>query len=506
MMTTTTTTSRLLAVLFVPLFLSACAHKSAAPREAAEASPQSLKARLDEILHRRDDGTLKYTARVIELDTGRELYTVRPDEPFMPASNMKLSVSAAALDTFGPDKTFDTILALHGDDLWLIGTGDPAIGDPAIEKKRGRVPTSVLDDWATALMQRGVTQIKGNLYFYDGAFDDVRYNTHWSKSFHGDWYAAPVGGLNFNDDCVDLRIYPTADGKPVSYTVMPPVQNIKIVNECVTGAGEDQPSIERAADSNTYTIKSACTRPTDLKSKSVIDPGPFFADALRTRLEFRGITIAGETKRAQRPSTTSLIPAGAEIIATHKSAITDVLWRINKSSQNLFADAMFKLLGGGTWEGGSDAVHAFLKKAGIDDAQYKVVDGSGLARENRVTARLQTDLLAYMAKHRDADVYRASLAAAGVDGTLRVRMADLKGRVQAKTGYIGGVRALSGYVQKSDGKWLAFCIIYNGFKGSERPFEVLQDEAVHVLADLPTLRPSTRTAAKRTPTTQDAGE
>jgi D-alanyl-D-alanine carboxypeptidase/D-alanyl-D-alanine-endopeptidase (penicillin-binding protein 4) len=196
------------------------------------------------------------------------------------------------------------------------------------------------------------------------------------------------------------------------------------------------------------------------------------------------------------------VPAGAQVVATHQSRMTDVMWRINKSSQNLFADAMFKLMGNGTWEGGSDAVHAFLKKAGIDDSQYRVVDGSGLARENRVTARLQTDLLAYMAKHEHADVYRASMSAAGVDGTLRNRMYDLRGRVLAKTGYISGVRALSGYVQKSDGTWLAFCIIYNGFKGSERPFEALQDEAVRVLADLPRVRPSTQPTTRRAPRSQ----
>jgi D-alanyl-D-alanine carboxypeptidase/D-alanyl-D-alanine-endopeptidase (penicillin-binding protein 4) len=178
--------------------------------------------------------------------------------------------------------------------------------------------------------------------------------------------------------------------------------------------------------------------------------------------------------------------------------MSDVMWRINKSSQNLFADAMFKLMGNGTWEGGSDAVHAFLKKAGIDDADYKVVDGSGLSRENRVTARLMTDLLAHMAKHKDAQTFRASMSAAGLDGTLRNRMHDLTGRVQAKTGYIGGVRGLSGYVQQSDGKWLAFSIIFNGFKGSADPFEVLQDEAVYVLAELPNVRPSTHPANRST--------
>lgn len=459
-----------------------------------------LQARLDEVLHRRDDadGNVKFAARVIELDTGRELYANLPDEPFLPASNMKLPVSAAALDTFGADRTFDTHLALVGNDLWLIGTGDPAIGDPAIEKKRGRVPTSVLDDWATALLKRGVMQIKGDLLFDDGALDDVRFNPTWSKGFHGDWYAAPVSGLNFNDNCVDVTIYPTTDGQPVTYTVMPPVKNITIINNAVTGRGtegeSEAPSISRETDSNTYTITGNCTKPTELRSKSVVGPGPFFADALRTRLALRGITITGETKRAQRTAGTSPIPADAEVVATHKSAMPDVMWRINKSSQNMFADAMFKLMGNGTWAGGSDAVHAFLKKAGIDDSGYKVVDGSGLSRENRVTARLMTDLLAYMNKHKDAETFRQSMSAAGVDGTLRNRMHDLKGRVRAKTGYIGGVRGLSGYVQKSNGQWLAFSIIFNGFKGSERPFELLQDEAVHVLADLPNVRPSTRPA------------
>ena len=93
-----TTMMRFAVVLLVPLFLTACAHKGQTPKESVETSSTSsatLKSRLDEILHRRDDGTLKYTARVIELDTGRELYAVTPDEPFMPASNMKLSVSAA---------------------------------------------------------------------------------------------------------------------------------------------------------------------------------------------------------------------------------------------------------------------------------------------------------------------------------------------------------------------------------------------------------------------------
>lgn len=497
-------TNALIATVFCVLGFVGCASKSQVENSPEGSESQlTLQSRLDEILHRRDDadGNIKFAARVIELDTGRELYTNLPDEPFIPASNMKLPVSAAALDTFGAERRFETHLAIVGDDLWFIGTGDPALGDPAIEKKRGRLPTSVLDDWATALLKRGVTQIKGDLVYDDGALDGVRYNPYWSKAYHGNWYAAPVSGLNFNDNCVDITVYPTTDGQPVSYTVMPPVKNITVINKGVTGSGEEAPAIEREADSNTYTITGHCTKPTELKSKSVVDPGSFAADALRTRLALRGITIAGETKRAQREAGTSPVPGGADLAATHRSAMPDVMWRINKNSQNMFADAMFKLIGDGTWEGGNDAVRALLTEAGIDADGFRAVDGSGLARENRVTARLMTDLLVHMSKHEHGELFRQSLSAVGVDGTLRNRMHDLKARVQGKTGYISGVRALSGYVQKSDGKWLAFSIIFNGFKGSAGPFEALQDEAVHVLADLPNVRPLTRPAR---PTTRRA--
>jgi D-alanyl-D-alanine carboxypeptidase/D-alanyl-D-alanine-endopeptidase (penicillin-binding protein 4) len=79
-------------------------------------------------------------------------------------------------------------------------------------------------------------------------------------------------------------------------------------------------------------------------------------------------------------------------------------------------------------------------------------------------------------------------------------MTDLAGRVFAKTGYIGGVRSLSGYVKTGEGKWLVFSIIYNGIPGDVKPYEELQDQAVRLLAEWPKLS-SPREAA---PSTQPA--
>jgi D-alanyl-D-alanine carboxypeptidase/D-alanyl-D-alanine-endopeptidase (penicillin-binding protein 4) len=110
-----------------------------------------------------------------------------------------------------------------------------------------------------------------------------------------------------------------------------------------------------------------------------------------------------------------------------------------------------------------------------------------------------SDVYRVMWRHRDKETFFESLTIAGVDGTIGKRMYDLKGRVHAKTGFIGGVRSLSGYVQNDDGRWLIFSIIYNGFSGSAGPYEDMQDNAVRVLAAWPkeVKLPATRRATTR---------
>jgi D-alanyl-D-alanine carboxypeptidase/D-alanyl-D-alanine-endopeptidase (penicillin-binding protein 4) len=141
----------------------------------------------------------------------------------------------------------------------------------------------------------------------------------------------------------------------------------------------------------------------------------------------------------------------------------------------------------GSWDAGATAIRAFLRRQGVDESKFVFVDGSGLARGNRVTTRGQTQLLLAMSGHRYADVFRESLGVSGVDGTIGKRMTDIAGRVHAKTGSIRGVRSLSGYLQTRGGRWLAFSIIYNDIPDEEgdagpKAFEKLADEACREMA------------------------
>jgi D-alanyl-D-alanine carboxypeptidase/D-alanyl-D-alanine-endopeptidase (penicillin-binding protein 4) len=458
---------------------------------------RALATQLDEILTRLSDTGATVTARVVELDTGRELYARDIDRPFTPASNNKIAVSAAGLDMFGLEHTFKTYLAIDGDDLWVIGTGDPGIGDPRLAKRNGRTPISVFDDWAGALARRGVNRITGDLYYYDGALDDEWIHPSWVAADLLHWYATPTTGLNFNDNCVDFTIFPTEEGQPVRYEVMPPVRNITVVNECMTGAEHD-PNIAKLPEGDIYRLYGTCSKQAELKSKPVGNPGAFFCDALRTHLESRGIVIDGQTKRAASPLGDELPPPTEQIVATHETNVRDIIGRINTNSQNFFAEALCKLTGQeymarhihtvpGSWADGDVAIRAFLRRNGIDDRQMVIADGSGLSDDNKLTARMLTDLFAVMFTRPDADAFRNSLAKGGVDGTLQKRYAGLEGRVFAKTGYIEGVRALSGYVRTFDDEWLTFSIIYNNIPGSVKPYEALQDEAVRLLIAWPDL-------------------
>jgi D-alanyl-D-alanine carboxypeptidase/D-alanyl-D-alanine-endopeptidase (penicillin-binding protein 4) len=190
-----------------------------------------------------------------------------------------------------------------------------------------------------------------------------------------------------------------------------------------------------------------------------------------------------------------------------------VLDRLNKDSQNLFAEAFCKLVGRymrpegenepGSWASGSDAIHAFLQRKHIDDSKLVVIDGSGLDHGNRVTTHLITDELFLMWRHRYHETFFNSLPIAGTDGTIKKRMKDLAGHVFAKTGYIHGVRSLSGYEQTRTGKWLAFSIIFNHIPGDVHPAEDCQDNACRVLYEWPNNIDNAQLRPVRKPTTQD---
>jgi serine-type D-Ala-D-Ala carboxypeptidase/endopeptidase (penicillin-binding protein 4) len=502
MLTTKTKHNRAAILLLASLCLLTAGCSWGRTHSTEQSTQPTLAQKLNTILHTLDDTGTLVSARFIEAPSGKIIFqTDNNDYPFKPASNMKLLVSATALDHFGSNHTFKTYLAIDKQDLWIIGTGDPATGDPVIAKDQGALPTTILDQWAKALKDRGITEIKGDLLYDDLALDAYQRHPTWNLDDLQHWYAAPVSGLAFNDNCIDITVTPAELGNPANYTVMPPIQNITVINNTISGktsestsgdnsaGNEHNPAIVKLPGSNTYEISGTVTKQSTLKSKPVENPGAFFADALKTNLQSHGIQILGNIRRAQSHLDNQPIPSKNKTIAIHESRIEDILARINKPSQNLFAEMLCKATGRdyqrqlgkdepGSWLNGKFAIKAFLEKANINTHPLVVADGSGLSHNNRVTTKLISSLLLHMNNHPDAVTFINSLTIGGVDGTIRKRFTNDPGKVRGKTGYISGVRALSGYIETDAGPTVVFSILYNGFSGTAKPYEKLQDEAV----------------------------
>jgi D-alanyl-D-alanine carboxypeptidase/D-alanyl-D-alanine-endopeptidase (penicillin-binding protein 4) len=173
---------------------------------------------------------------------------------------------------------------------------------------------------------------------------------------------------------------------------------------------------------------------------------------------------------------------------------------INKVSQNLHAEILLRLLGrergnAGTIEGGQEVLKGFLNQAGISDEQYVFYDGSGLSRQNLVTPHAIVQLLRYCSMQPWGAEYKATLPVSGIDGSLSDRFSALKlqNRVMAKTGSLGGVKALSGYTTTDSGQAVVFSILSNNFNiPAKRVTDAIDDLVQAIVDDTPEKRQDTR--------------
>src|SRR5262249_8290092 len=149
---------------------------------------------------------------VVDLASGKTVYSLNPDHLFVPASNTKLFTTAAALATAKPDYRFHTTIETSGTidadghllgDLALVGRRDPIISGRVVPfvLKTERVPphTQVLEELADQLAGRGLKIVEGDLIGDDTFYAPERYGEGWAQDDLQWIDGAPVTALTFND-------------------------------------------------------------------------------------------------------------------------------------------------------------------------------------------------------------------------------------------------------------------------------------------------------------------
>src|SRR5256714_13794735 len=151
---------------------------------------------------------------VVNPRTGDTIYSKNAGKLFMPASNMKLVTSSAALTLLGPDYTYKTTFLVDGPvqdslldgDLIVIGRGDPTISD----NMRG-IATTVMDALADSIRAHGIRQVTGSLARVGNAFPDSIHGYGWEWDDLGEYYAAGVDELIFNEGMAPTSLRPPPD-------------------------------------------------------------------------------------------------------------------------------------------------------------------------------------------------------------------------------------------------------------------------------------------------------
>ena len=423
---------------------------------------------------------------VISLESGDTLFAHQPHEALVPASNMKLFTTAAALRYLGPGYRYGTYLVATGPvvegvlrgDLLVYGTGDPTNSRRFFEARTG-----VWEALADSLRALGIERIEGDLVGDASYFEGPGIGEGWAMGYATHSYAAPASALSFNDNVATLHVTPGANvGAPASIQVIP-AGEIHLVNEARTvGSGRSRIAVER--DSYDAPIRvtgqiQRTQRSGQWRAVPVVDPARFSVTALRDVLAQRGVQVFGRIRSVQDASASAIgsrrvfAPAFQEgppvqVLAVHRSPpLLEILKVVNQRSHNMYAESVLRTIGRvvtgrGSMEAGSEAVAALLDEAGIEASEVRVADGSGLSGLNRATAAAIVQVLAYMDSSPYGDAYRETLPEAAVSrGLRRMQRTDAAGNLRAKTGTIDRVSALSGYVRSRTGERLAFSIISN---------------------------------------------
>src|SRR4051812_31976763 len=367
---------------------------------------------------------------VAAMPEGRELYRHNEHQLLMPASNMKVLTTSAALNLLGADFKFRTMLVQRGEDLILVGDGDPAFGDAELLKKSGLSATSVFEQWAT--------QLKGQTFRHvlvdDSIFDASAIHPHWDARQFQNKFSAEISGMTFNVGTVDLAVK-SAPGGDAVYRMTPPTRYTPVRNTCVTGGRGGVIVTRTQPNSNEISLRGGCTASEVTVSITVHDPALLAATALAETLSSGGVRFTGSVGR-DRSVRAKLASgnAGLTVLAVHETALSAVLARANKDSVNLYAECLAKRIGAasggeGSWETAGAAITSYLKRIGIADTEFKVDDGCGLSREDRVTAHAIVQILHtnFVSPYRDQ--FMSSLAIGGKDGTLDNRFRDMRSRV-----------------------------------------------------------------------------
>lgn len=427
---------------------------------------------------------------ITDLKKGNTVTAKNDNQPLTPASIVKLITTATALEILGDDFQFKTDIIIRGNvaygtlngDLIIKAGGDPTLGSAYMDDN------NFLSDWICAIRRLNISKIDGDIIADVSIFDRQPLPPKWGSPDVGNYYAAGVYGLSFYDNTLAVTFRTGQAGSKAQIAdIFPNVSGATIDNRLFAEKGVGDNAYFCG---DPYSFHRKVTGSIEAMSERFVvkadngNPSMALLQALRDSLLKTGISVDGELKVYNGKCLSKSEQATSVIFSSYSPKLSDIVKIINMYSHNVFAEYLLKYLSlqrakQGSFDKGIDELKNYWKNRGVDVSQWQLYDGSGLTKNNLLTARSLNKLLIYMhSDSRYSDAFIASFPIAGVNGTVRnvFKNTPLAGKAYLKSGSMAKVQCYAGYIV-TDGGYYSIVVMLNGFTG-KRSDTVSQIEKV----------------------------
>ena len=435
--------------------------------------------------------------QVLDRD-GRVLYSQNAEKVVRPASNLKMVTASAILAKLGPEYRFNTTLYATGSqrgsrwmgDLHVIGSGDPSI-----HAREGSDPLFLFESWVKKFDSLGVTMIDGNLIGWNGRFDQKPYPKGWEWDDLTFYYAPEIDALSFQMNVVDLTV--EANGVPGSRPSIrwSPLQTpyVQFINEQqITPAGTRyQESYYRLPGTNTIYLKSTLPQGyVETEPLTIHRPAYYFMDTMKRWFEERGIRVTGQIVVRNDANPMLDNDARRTVIANHTSEPlrTLIAWLL-RESDNFYTEMLVKELAAstlntqGTTELGLELIQEYMIEHGVNPDFLELRDGSGMAPATMIRLSDLSQYLYQLKKEPWFSEFYEALPVSGTNGTLEDRFhnSPIRNFFNSKTGFLTGVRFLSGYLSTRNGSELTITLATNNYTIKTSEIDKIQEQILEYL-------------------------
>lgn len=406
------------------------------------------------------------------VDAARADVSLHADQPFQPASIMKLVTSEAALALLGPDYRWVTRVhasgTLDGDtlagDLIIEGSGDPRFAHEDLARL------------LRALRQTGLRKIQGDLVldrslFRSAAVDPAAFDSQPERAYNAlpDALLLDAGALTVRLQADGDRVLLSSEPPLAGFTIEPPVATD---GPCGRVREQLQPELSALGLRFAGAYPLACGERTLAFHLHTLPQRQYVEAVFRALWAELGGSLTGTVRDGPVPADSR------ELMAWPSRPLAQVLVDMNKQSNNVMArNLMLSLVAQRGGEAATEAaaaerVMAWMADSGLTTQGVVIDNGSGLSRAERLPAATLAALLQHAWRQPTMPELLASLPVAGVDGTMVARHGDsaVRGHAHIKTGSLTGVASIAGYVTARSGRrMIVVCMVNDAQAGAARP-------------------------------------